>query len=88
MHFCFYLYFLLLLFFVVVHRSSSSVLSFLCVFAQTLTNAQFHTNVYKYVKYIAQSCCESIMAPFFFLFFLGGGGGEVLLNVLRCQLTY
>ena len=87
MQFCFYLYFLLLLFFVVVHRSSS-VLSFLCVFGQTLTNAQFHTNVYKYVKYIAQSCCESIMAPFFFFFFLGGGGGEVLLNVLRCQLTY
>ena len=33
----------------------------LCVFGQTLTNAQFHTNVYRYVKYIAQSCCESVM---------------------------
>ena len=53
-----------------VHRSSSSVLSFcVCVFGQTLTNAQFHTNVYKYVKYIAQGCCESVMDIFFFFFF-------------------
>ena len=39
----------------------------MCVFGQTLTNAQFHTNVYKYVKYIAQSCCESVM-DFIFIF--------------------
>ena len=32
-----------------------------CVFGQTLTNAQFPTNVCKYVKYIAQGCCESVM---------------------------
>ena len=53
-------------FFVVVHRSSSSVLSFVCVcvFGQTLTIAQFHTSVYKYVKYIAQGCCESVMDIF------------------------
>ena len=61
-------------FFVVVHRSSSSVLSFfLCVFGQTLTNAQFHTNIFKYVKYIAQGCCESVMDIFFnFIYFLRG----------------
>ena len=61
-------------FFVVVHRSSSSVLSFfVCVFGQTLTNAQFHTNVYKYVKYIAQGCCESVVDIFFnFIYFLRG----------------
>ena len=38
----------------------------MCVFGQTLTNAQFHTNVCKYVKYIAQGCCESVMDIFFF----------------------
>ena len=48
-----------------VHRSSLSVLSFLCVFGQTLTTAQFHTSVYKHVKYIAQGCCESVMEFFF-----------------------
>ena len=53
-----------------VHRSSSSILSFfVCVFGQTLTNAQFHTNVYKYVKHIAQGCCDSVMDIFFFFFF-------------------
>ena len=35
-----------------------------CVFGQTLTIAQFHTSVYKYVKYIAQGCCESVMDIF------------------------
>ena len=52
-----------------VHRSSSSVLFLcvcVCVFGQTLAIAQFHTSVYKYVKYIAQGCCESVM-DFFFL---------------------
>ena len=33
-----------------------------CVFGQTI--AQFHTSVYKYVKYIAQGCCESVMDIF------------------------
>ena len=67
----FYFFFFLFFFFVVVHRSSSSVLSF-CVFFffETLTNAQFHTNIHKYVKYIAQSCCESVMAFFLFFSFL------------------
>ena len=50
---------------------SSSVLSFFCVFGQTLTNAQFDTNVCKYVKYIAQGCCESVM-DFFVCLFLRG----------------
>ena len=36
-----------------------------CVFGQTLTIAQFHTSVYKYVKYIAQGCCESVRDIFF-----------------------
>ena len=46
-----------------VHRSSSSALSysfFMCVFVQTLTTAQFHTNIYV-LKYLAQICCESLM---------------------------
>ena len=47
-------------FFLPLSRSSSSVLSCVCVFGQSLTNAQFHTNVYKYVKYIAQGCCEPV----------------------------
>ena len=47
---------------------SSSVLSFFCVFGQTLTNAQFDTNVCKYVKYIAQGCCESVRDFFVCLF--------------------
>ena len=46
---------------------------FACVFGQTLTNAQFYTNVYKYVKYIAQGCCESVMDIFLnFIYFLRG----------------
>ncbi len=72
LHFSFLITFVLFCcsFFVVVHRSSSSVLSFcVCVFGQTLTNAQFHTNVYKYVKYKAESCCESVMIFFFDFFF-------------------
>ena len=48
-----------------------------CVFAQFHTNVpQFHTNVYTYVKYIDQSCCETLMdigievwLLFFFFFF-------------------
>ena len=36
-----------------------------CIFGQTLTIAQFHASVYKYVKYIAQGCCESVMDIFF-----------------------
>ena len=52
-----------------VHRSSSSVLFtffffflffLVCAFVQTLTNAQFHTNVYV-LKYLAQICCESLI---------------------------
>ena len=42
---------------------------FVCVLGQTLTSTQYHTNVYKYVKYVAQSCCESVMDIFFFFFF-------------------
>ena len=48
-----------------VHRSSSLALSsssffLMGVFVQTLTNVQFHTNVYV-LKYLAQICCESLM---------------------------
>ena len=70
----FFITFFFFFFLVVVHRSSSSVLYFfVCVFGQILTNAQFHTNVYKYVKYIAQGCCESVMDIFLnFIYFLRG----------------
>ena len=68
----FFFFFFFSFLFVVVHRSSSSVLSFcVCVFGQTLTNAQFHTNVYKYVKHIAQGCCESVMDIFLYFFLRG-----------------
>ena len=56
------LFFSFSLWFVGLHR-----FFLFCVFLVKLTNAQFHTNVYKYVKYVAQSCCEP---PFFW----GGGG--------------
>ena len=63
-------FFFFLFFFVVVHRSSSSVLSFcVCVFGQTLTNAQFHTNVYKVCK-IYSSRLLWISNGHFFQFYL------------------
>ena len=46
-----------------LHRFFLSV----CVYFWSNSNkAQFHTNVYNYVKYTAQRCCESVMAFFFF----------------------
>ena len=36
------------------------LLFLVCAFVQTLTNAQFHTNVYV-LKYLAQICCESLI---------------------------
>ena len=50
-----------------VHRSSSSVVSFLCVcFWSNSNNCTVpHKRIYKYVKYIAQGCCESVMEIFF-----------------------
>ena len=64
-YFLFYFIFYTFSFFlVVVHRSYSSFFSsfflLVCAFVQTLTNAQFHTNVYA-LKYLAQICCESLM---------------------------
>ena len=63
----FFFFFFSLWFIGLLHRF---FLFCVCIFGQTLTIAQFRTNVYKYVKYIAQGCCESVM-DILFLFLRG-----------------
>ena len=61
-----YFFLLFPLWFIGLHRF---FLLCVCFFGQTLTIAQLHTSVCKYVKYIVQGCCESVMDFFSFFFF-------------------